>query len=182
VRQTYLLCEGHEGLYVIDQHAAAERVNFDKLRKQYRSRMVPSQALLFPLTLQVAPAEAEVAEARAEDFAALGIEIRPRGPEMVSVHSVPRLLSRASPERLVRDLLTEVARTGRRAFSDAVDLALATMACHGSVRAGDPLTPGEATALLAALDSADFAGHCPHGRAIVAFTSWAELERKVGRR
>jgi DNA mismatch repair protein MutL len=75
-----------------------------------------------------------------------------------------------------------VSRTGRRAFSDAVDLAIATMACHGSVRAGDKLSEGEATALLAALDSVDFGGYCPHGRPVVAVTSWNELERKVGRR
>jgi DNA mismatch repair protein MutL len=182
IRLTYLVCEGPDGLYVIDQHAAAERVNFDRLRKQYRSRAVPSQALLFPLLLKVVPAESELVEQRSESFAALGLELRVRGPDTVSVHSVPRLLSRASPERLVRDLLSEVTRAGARAFSDAVDLALATMACHGSIRAGDKIGDSEATALLAALDSADFAGHCPHGRPVVAVTSFRELERKVGRR
>jgi DNA mismatch repair protein MutL len=78
--------------------------------------------------------------------------------------------------------LAEVTRKGERAFSDAIDLALATMACHGSIRAGDTLAASEATALLAALDTADFAGHCPHGRPVVSFIAWAELERKVGRR
>ena len=95
---------------------------------------------------------------------------------------MPRLLSRASPERLLRDLLSEVSRGGGRGFSDAVDLALATMACHGSIRAGDALSPNEAQALLVALDDADFAGHCPHGRPVVTFLSYTELERKVGRR
>jgi len=73
-------------------------------------------------------------------------------------------------------------RQGGRGFSGAVDLALATLACHASLRAGDPIAPAEAKALLAALDGTDFAGHCPHGRPIVSFTSYAELERKVGRR
>jgi DNA mismatch repair protein MutL len=91
-------------------------------------------------------------------------------------------LRQASPERLVRDLLAEVSRSGGRGFSDAIDLALAQMACHGSIRAGDILSPDEATALLRALDGADFAGHCPHGRPVVTYTTWAELERKVGRR
>jgi DNA mismatch repair protein MutL len=182
VRQTYLVCEGHEGLYVLDQHAAAERVNFDRLRKQLGARSIPSQSLLFPQTMEVAPAEVELVEAKAEAFAALGVELRVRGTNLVSVHTVPKILSRASPERLVRDLLTEVSRAGARAFSDAVDLALATMACHGSIRAGDKLSESEASALLAALDFVDFAGHCPHGRPIVAVTSWGELERKVGRR
>lgn len=182
VRETYLLCEGHEGLYVLDQHAAAERVVFSKLRSQYRAQSVASQALLFPLTVEVTPQESETLSLRAEQIAAVGLDVRVRTPEAVSIHAVPRLLQTASPERLLRDLLTELTRSGERAFSDAVDKALATMACHAAVRAGDPLSRGEAEALLKALDEADFAAYCPHGRPIVAFTSWEELERKVGRR
>ena len=73
-------------------------------------------------------------------------------------------------------------RTGRGGFSGAVDLALATLACHSSLRAGDVVAPEEARALLRALDGVDFAGFCPHGRPIVSFTPWSELLRKVGRR
>ncbi len=182
VRQTYLVCEGAEGLYVLDQHAAAERVVFSKLRRQFESREVASQALLFPLTVEVTPRESEVLAQHAEQIAAVGLDVRVRTSEAVSLHAVPRLLERASPERVLRDLLSEVTRSGERAFSDAIDKALATMACHAAVRAGDPLSADEASALLAALDSADFAGYCPHGRPIVTFTSWEELERKVGRR
>jgi DNA mismatch repair protein MutL len=182
LRQTYLLCEGDEGIYLLDQHAAAERVTFTRLRREYQSRAVPSQALLFPAVIDVTATEAEIVEQCGAEIAEVGLEVRVRGPESVSIHAVPRLLQRASAERLLRDLLSEVSRGGGRAFSAAVDLALATMACHGSVRAGDPLTASEAKALLVALDQADFAGHCPHGRPIVTFTSWAELERKVGRR
>src|SRR6188768_2355739 len=182
LRQTYLLCESREGLYLLDQHAAAERVTFTRLRKQYQGRAVPAQSLLFPVTLAVLPAEAELVEQRSKEMAEVGLDVRVRGPESISIHAVPKLLQRASAERLVRDLLAEVARKGGRGFSDAVDLALATMACHGSIRAGDPLAPGEVKALLEALAEADFAGHCPHGRPVVTFLSWAELERKVGRR
>jgi DNA mismatch repair protein MutL len=182
LRQTYLLCESREGIYLLDQHAAAERVTFTRLRKQYQGRAVPSQSLLFPVTLDVLPAEAELVEQRGKEMAEVGLDVRVRGPESISIHAVPKLLQRASAERLLRDLLAEVSRKGGRGFSDAVDLALATMACHGSIRAGDPLAPGEVKALLEALDEADFAGHCPHGRPVVTFLSWAELERKVGRR
>jgi DNA mismatch repair protein MutL len=182
VRATFLICESDEGLYVIDQHAAAERVTFTRLRRDYQSRAVPSQSLLFPVTLQLSPAEVELAERYTKSIAEVGFELRVRGADLLSVHATPRLLQRASPERLVSDLLSELGRAGGRAFSDAVDLALATMACHGSVRAGDTMSPEAASALLEALDGADFAGHCPHGRPIVTFTSWAELERKVGRR
>jgi DNA mismatch repair protein MutL len=182
LRQTYLLCESREGIYLLDQHAAAERVTFTRLRKQYQGRAVPSQSLLFPVTLEVLPAEVELIEQRGKEMAEVGLDVRVRGPESISIHAVPKLLQRASAERLLRDLLAEVSRKGGRGFSDAVDLALATMACHGSIRAGDPLAPGEVKALLEALDEADFAGHCPHGRPVVTFLSWAELERKVGRR
>jgi DNA mismatch repair protein MutL len=182
LRQTYLLCEGTDGLYLLDQHAAAERVTFTRLRRDYQARSVPSQSLLFPALVEVTAAEAELVEARSKEFAEVGMDVRVRGPDSVSVHTVPRLLSNASPERMLRDLLTEVTRKGERAFSDAVDLALATMACHGSIRAGDSLAEGEVSALLVALDDADFAGHCPHGRPVVTFIAWAELERKVGRR
>jgi DNA mismatch repair protein MutL len=182
LKQTYLLCEGPDGIYLLDQHAAAERVTFTRLRHQYRSRSVPAQSLLFPVTVEVSAAESELIEARAPEIAEVGLDVRVRSPEIVSVHAIPKLLSRATPERVLRDLLTEVSRKGERAFSDAVDLALATMACHGSVRAGDALTPAEVKALLQALDEADFAGHCPHGRPVVTFLGWTELERKVGRR
>ena len=182
LRQTYLLCESRDGIYLLDQHAAAERVTFTRLRKQYQGRAVPSQSLLFPVTLEVLAAEAELVELRGKEMAEVGLDVRVRGAESISIHAVPKLLQRASAERLVRDLLAEVSRKGGRGFSDAVDLALATMACHGSIRAGDPLSPSEAKALLEALDEADFAGHCPHGRPVVTFLSWAELERKVGRR
>lgn len=182
LRQTYLLCEADDALYILDQHAAAERVTFDRLRKQYQSRSVSAQALLFPVTLDVSCEEADLVEERASDFSALGVDLRRRGSESLSVHSIPRVLGRASPERLVRDLLSEVTRRGGRGFSDAVDLALATMACHGSVRAGDQLASDEVKALLLALDQADFAGHCPHGRPVVTRLTWSELERKVGRR
>jgi DNA mismatch repair protein MutL len=182
IRQTYLLCEGDDGLYVLDQHAAAERVTFTKLRREYQSQAVPSQSLLFPVMCEVSPADIDLVEAHAAAIAELGLDVRVRGSETLSIHGLPKLLQRASPERLLRDLLTELSRKGERGFSDAVDLALATMACHGSLRAGDAVSVSEARALLTSLDEADFAGHCPHGRPVVTVMGFAELERKVGRR
>jgi len=182
VKQTFLICEGPAGLYVLDQHAAAERVTFDRLRRQYRARAVASQALLFPIEVELGADELEFLDQHQSELAALGMDLRLRGNQWVSVHGVPRLLERLSPERLLRDLLSETMRQGGRGFSGAIDLALATLACHASMRAGDGITAAEAQALLAALDGTDFAGHCPHGRPIVSFTSFGELERKVGRR
>ena len=182
VKQTYLLCEGEDGLYVLDQHAAAERVTFHRLRAAYAGREIATQALLFPVSVEVTAQDAAFVEEQQRVIAELGLDVRAIGPTTVAVHAMPRLLSRAKPESIVRDLIAEITRTGGRAFSNAVDLVLATMACHGSVRAGDRLSAEEAAALLVRLDQVDFSGHCPHGRPIVTRLGWDELERNVGRR
>ncbi|HEY2511137.1 MAG TPA: DNA mismatch repair protein MutL, partial [Polyangiaceae bacterium] len=173
--------EGDDGLYVLDQHAAAERVTFDRLRKTFASRSVASQRLLVPDVIELLPAEVAALEENSDAVAALGIELRAVGVSAVAVHAVPVLVARASPVRLVRDVVAEVSRAAGRPFGGAVDLVLATMACHGSTRAGDALSRPEAEALLVALDGVDFSGHCPHGRPVITRIPFDELERRVGR-
>jgi DNA mismatch repair protein MutL len=181
VRATFLVCEGDDGLYILDQHAAAERVTFDRLRRAFASRGVATQRLLIPEVVQLMPAEVEALEGASDDILGLGLEIRAVGTGAIAVHGVPRLLARARPDRLVRDLLAELGRAAKRPFGDAADLVLATMACHGSIRAGDAVSPEEAVALLHALDDVDFGGHCPHGRPVVTRIGFDDLERRVGR-
>jgi DNA mismatch repair protein MutL len=181
LRATFLLCSGSDGLYILDQHAAAERLTYHRLRTAFFSRSIPTQRLLVPEVVDLEPAEIAAIEERANDVASLGVELRAIGPNAVAVHAMPTLLLRAAPERVVRDLVAELMRTARRPFTDAADLVLATMACHGSVRAGDMLSPAEALALLRGLDEVDFAGHCPHGRPVVTRLGYDELERRVGR-
>ncbi len=181
VRGTFLVCEGHDGLYILDQHAAAERVTFERLRRAFSKRDVATQSLLVPEVVELAPSEVALLEERAESVAELGVEVRAVGDSAVAVHAVPELLSRAEPARIVKDVVAELARSGARPFANAVDLVLATMACHGSLRAGDAVSREEAEALLRALDDVDFAGHCPHGRPLVMRLSFGELERRVGR-
>ncbi|MBI2391522.1 MAG: DNA mismatch repair endonuclease MutL [Deltaproteobacteria bacterium] len=182
VRSTWLLCEGSDGVYVLDQHAAAERVNFARLREQFQARSVARQQLLVPEIVQVRSAETGLVEELRDDLLALGVDARVIGDGRVAVHGVPALLRRTNPEQILRDVLDELGKTGERKFGDAIDLVLATMACHGSVRAGDTLHPDEAAALLADLDTVDFAGYCPHGRPVVTVLPFADLERRVGRR
>jgi DNA mismatch repair protein MutL len=182
VRATFLVCSGSDGLYVLDQHAAAERVTFHRLRTAFVARAVPTQRLLIADVVELLASEVTALEEHADDIARLGVELRAVGPSAVAVHAVPALLARVRPERIVRDLVAELGRAAARPFGDAADLVLATMACHGSVRAGDVLSREEATALLRALDEIDeFAGHCPHGRPIVTRIGYEELERRVGR-
>lgn len=182
VRKMLIVCEGPQGLHVIDQHAADERVRFDALRRAYRARDVAVQRLLVPERVDVTEAEVALVEEQREALLAAGLDVVPLGERTVAVHGVPALVRRAPPERLLRDVLVELERQGERAFSDAVDMALATMACHGAIRAGDPLSLDECRALLAAMDAVeDFGGHCPHGRPVVYSVDFRDLERRLGR-
>jgi DNA mismatch repair protein MutL len=181
VRATYLVCEGDDGVYLLDQHAAAERVTFDRLRRAYLARAIPAQRLLAGEIVELQPAEVAALEENADAVAALGLELRAVGASAVAVHAVPVLVARAAPARLVRDVVAEVSRAAGRPFGGAADLVLATMACHGSARAGDALSREEAEALLRALDEVDFSGHCPHGRPVITRLPFDDLERRVGR-
>lgn len=182
LRNMFLLCEGSDGLVIIDQHAAAERVTFARFRNAYERRAVASQRLLVPSTLPLDAEDVAFVEEGSEAIEATGLELRVVGPTQGVVTAVPQILTRADPARLARDLLDEVRRSGGRGFSDAVDRVLATMACHGSIRAGDPVSPEEAQSLLCALDEVEFGGHCPHGRPLLMRIRYDELERLVGRR
>jgi DNA mismatch repair protein MutL len=182
VQRTFLVCEGEHGLVVLDQHAADERVRFHRLRTSYAARTVAVQRLLLPERVELGAQELSVVENEREALSALGLDVAVIGETTAAVRGVPALVRRASPERLLRDVLAELARAGSRAFGDAVDTALATMACHGAIRAGDALSPAEQQELLRSLDEVtDFAGHCAHGRPIVHEISFADLARKVGR-
>jgi DNA mismatch repair protein MutL len=181
-RNLFIVAESERGLCVIDQHAADERVHYHHLRTQYAARAVRTQRLLLPERVELSEREATLLEAHAEDIARSGLEVSLLGARSAAVQAVPALLRRAPPERLLRDLLAELARSGERGFGDALDMALATMACHGSIRAGDPLSVVECQALLDKLAGIEeFAGHCPHGRPIVFEIRFDELARKVGR-
>jgi DNA mismatch repair protein MutL len=182
IRQIFLICEGPDGMYVLDQHAAAERVTFGRLHAAYHAKSIASQRLLSPVPFAIDDSDAAFIEEAAEAIAATGLEISVIGPQTASIASVPQILRKADPERLARDLLDELTRNGGRNFSGAIDLALATMACHASLRAGEKISNEQAISLIEALDQVDHAGHCPHGRPLVMRISYDELERQVGRK
>jgi DNA mismatch repair protein MutL len=176
------VCESDRGILIIDQHAADERIRYDQLQRGYTERTVRVQRLLFPERVECSEVEAAWVEQHPDDLEALGLECSRLGPNTVAVAAVPALLSRAGPVRLLRDLLSEISRSGERAFHDAVDMALATMACHAAIRAGDVLSNPEAVELLKQLDAVeDFQRHCPHGRPILCTLAFAELEQRLGR-
>jgi DNA mismatch repair protein MutL len=181
-QRMFLVCESQTGLVILDQHAADERVRFDRLARAYTDRSVKTQQLLFPERVECTELEALAVEEHHAELARAGLHCTRLGPTTVAVSAIPALLHRAATSRLLRDVLTQLDRSGERAFADAIDMALATMACHGAIRAGDALAHEEIAALLRALDEVeDFQGHCPHGRPVVCTLPFAELARQLGR-
>jgi len=180
-RGTFLLLEDEDDLVIIDQHAAHERVKFERLRLQLDKGRVSSQRLLAPHSIDLGPAEAERIADLEDRLAVLGLEVTRSGPDRIAIRAVPSELAGASPDRLLADMVLalEERRDGSRGETD--DHVLATMACHGSIRGGRPVAEAEVAELLTQMDRIDFAGHCPHGRPVLARFPWAEIRKRVGR-
>lgn len=178
-RNRYLVCEGEEGIVVLDQHAAHERVLLAELRRDFFAGSVATQALLFPETVALEPAEVQDVEQWHEVLRRLGLDVRVRGEEAVSIHSAPRLLSRTTAEMLLRQLLKDLRRMDRN--SPDLEPLLSHLACVEAIRPGDRLPREMAEGLLRSLLSADFEVECQHGRVILSSTTDEELERKAGR-
>ena len=172
LHRTYLVCEGPRGLVLIDQHAAHERVNYQRLR----NRTQPVQPLLVPHVVELSVAAVEKIAAVRDELAGLGIDVERFGENSVAVKTLPRALTGANLSALLADL-TE--RTD--ALKDRHDALAARAACHASVRAHDALAPGEVQALLDALDETDYGARCAHGRPVVAEFNTAEIEKRFGR-
>jgi DNA mismatch repair protein MutL len=181
---TYLVCEAPGGsLVVVDQHASHERLLFQRLREAWAARQLAVQPLLVPRMVEVPPATARALEGAADRLARVGLEIEPFGGDSFAVKGTPAVLGGVDLERLLVDLAAQLEHLDRgSALDDAFHDLLATMACHSAVRAGQPLGPEEAQALLDALDGVDFKARCPHGRPVVFELTLADLERRVGRR
>lgn len=180
---TYLVCEADGELVLIDQHAAHERVEYQKLlERRHRREGVPTQRLLFPSTIEVSPAHAAVVDEVAALGAQIGYEIELFGRSAIAIKAVPADLRRADPVAVLRELLDDwVDHGGSRAVDSRLENLLATIACHCAVRAGDRLAPGEVEALLQSLDAVDFRAHCPHGRPALLRLSLDEIARRFGR-
>jgi DNA mismatch repair protein MutL len=184
---TYLLLEAKDGLLLVDQHAAHERVLYESLRAAWREAGVPRQALLVPETLELEPAAQAALVERSEEVAALGYEVEPFGAGAVVVRAVPALLAERDPLGGLRGLAEQLAegelalpRAGSR-WLDAADRLFASLACHSARRAGDALVPAEQRALADALDAIPWAPTCPHGRPVAVPIATAEIARRFGR-
>ncbi len=184
ILDTYVLAVAQDGaLVIVDQHAAHERLTEERLRAEFAEGKVASQALLMPLVVDLAPAEAMRLLAQAEMLGRLGLEIEAFGPGAVLVRAVPAALKNPDAAGLLRDLAEEFAEDDAPVALEAkLDAALARLACHRSIRAGRRLTGEEMSALLREMEATPRAGTCSHGRPTFLKLSRAELEKMFGRR
>lgn len=167
----YVLAQNARGLILIDMHAAHERILYEKLKTAFDSRQVATQNLLIPAVFSAEPLDIAAIEEHGEALAELGFQIAPLGPNQLGVRSVPALLQSGDPAALARSLIGELREHGMTQLATARrNELLATMACHGAVRARRQLTVPEMNALLRQMEETERAGQCNHGR-----PTWTEL-------
>jgi DNA mismatch repair protein MutL len=174
----YILAENAEGLIVVDMHAAHERIGYEALKTAHDGAGLRTQPLLVPSSLAVSEREADVAEREAQTLLELGFEVQRSGPQSLLLRSVPALLAQGDVEALLRDVLTDLREHGStRRIAETRDALLATMACHGAVRANRRLSLPEMNALLRAMEVTERSGQCNHGRPTWTTFNLAEIDK-----
>ena len=174
----YILAENADGLIVVDMHAAHERIGYEKLKAAHDGSGLRTQPLLVPTGMAVSEREAEIAEREADTLAQLGFEVQRSGPQSLLLRSVPALLAHGDVEALLRDVLADLREHGStRRVAETRDELLATMACHGAVRANRRLSVPEMNALLREMEATERSGQCNHGRPTWTRFNLAEIDR-----
>ena len=180
---TYILAETANGIVLVDQHAAHERLVYEKMKEALAVRGVARQALLLPEVVELDEVAAARLAARAAELAEFGLLLEPFGPGAVVVREVPALLPGLDVAALVRDLADELAEWGDAlALKERIETVCGTLACHTSVRAGRRLSPSEMDALLRQMEGTPNSGQCNHGRPTYVALDLADIERLFGRR
>jgi len=180
---TYILAETATGIVLVDQHAAHERLVYERMKEALAARGVARQALLLPEVVELDEAGAARLAARAEELAEFGLLLEPFGPGAVVVREVPALLPELDVRSLVRDLADELAEWGDAlSLRERIETVCGTLACHTSVRAGRRLSPAEMDALLRQMEATPNSGQCNHGRPTYVALDLTDIERLFGRR
>lgn len=185
VANTYIVAEAEDGLVIVDQHAAHERLVLERMRKAMAAAggAVPSQALLLPIVVELEEPACDRLEARAEELSAFGLDVERFGPGAMLVRATPAVLGDGDAKGLLEDLADDLA-----AYDDAlslkerIDHVAATMACHGSVRAGRVLSVTEMNALLREMEVTPHSGQCNHGRPTWVKLALGDVEKLFGRK
>ena len=184
VAQTYIVAEAEDGLVIVDQHAAHERLVLERLKAAgAQAAVTKSQALLIPEVIELDEPDCDRLEAAAPVLADFGLALERFGPTAILARAVPAALARGDVQALVRDVADDLAENGDALLLGArLDHVLATMACHGSVRAGRALSVAEMNALLREMECTPRSGQCNHGRPTWVKLAHADIEKLFGRR
>ncbi len=183
LHETYVIAQTQDGIVIVDQHAAHERLVYERMKKALGNGGVKRQPLLIPEVVDLDPSEVARVTGRAGELAELGLVIEAFGPDAVMVREVPALLGKLDVKGLVRDLADEIAESGNAlSLKERLEEVCGTLACHMSVRAGRRLNAEEMNALLREMESTPHSGQCNHGRPTYVELKLADLERLFGRR
>jgi DNA mismatch repair protein MutL len=183
LHETYVVAQTADGIVIVDQHAAHERLVYERMKKALANGGVTRQPLLIPEVVDLDPAEVTRVSARALELAELGLVIEEFGPDAVVVREVPAMLGKLDVKAMVRDLADEIAETGNAlSLKERLEAITGTLACHMSVRAGRRLTGEEMNALLREMETTPHSGQCNHGRPTYVELKLADIEKLFGRR
>lgn len=183
LHETYIVAQTETSVIIVDQHAAHERLVYERLKRAIANGGVARQALLIPAVVEVGHDEAMALEEKTEDLAELGLVLDRFGPAAVAVREVPALLGTSDVDDLVRDLAADLLADGSGTpLRDRLEAVASRMACHGSVRAGRRLTGAEMNALLREMEATPFSGQCNHGRPTYVELKLSDIERLFGRK
>ncbi len=183
LHHTYILAQTAEGLIMVDQHAAHERLTYERLKQAFAAKSLARQILLVPIMVELQDASASRLLKRAAELAALGLVLEGFGEGTIVVREIPALLAKENIARLVEDLAEELsAYDDTMALEGALEGILSTMACHGSVRAGRSLNIQEMNALLREMEATPYSGQCNHGRPTYVHLKKSDIERLFGRK
>ena len=183
IHSTYVLAQTADGIVLVDQHAAHERITYQTLKRAYAAQGPERQLLLIPEILQLSETDAAHLSHHLPDLAKLGVIVEPFGKNTFAIREVPAMLAEEGVRELVLDLASDFSQQGESAeIAKRMDKMLSTMACYGSVRARRKLSLDEMNALLRQIEATEFSGQCSHGRPTYTRITLIELEKMFGRR
>lgn len=182
LHENYIVAQTERGMVIVDQHAAHERLVYERLKRQRADHAVPAQALLIPEIVELSAGDAALLLDHAEELATLGLTIEPFGGSAVAVRETPAILGEINAANLLRDVLDELSDLGEsRLIAAKIDAVLSRMACHGSIRSGRQMRVEEMNALLREMEATPLSGQCNHGRPTYVELRLSDIERLFGR-
>jgi DNA mismatch repair protein MutL len=182
VHENYIIAQTKDGMVIVDQHAAHERLVYEKLKKQMAENGVAAQALLIPEIVEMSDADAATLLTHAEALSKLGLTLEPFGAGAIAVRETPAILGEVNAGAMVRDILDELDDLGdTQLVADKIEAVLSRVACHGSIRSGRWMRADEMNALLREMEATPHSGQCNHGRPTYVELKLADIERLFGR-